>query len=119
VITMTQPDNLSEFIVRSDSGQDLVFKGRLLAHASSAPAKPTPRARWTELNIWETQAHAYVCQVLGCSTFLDEITFSRAEVYENAGGAADMFAKGGHHGWLAKQLLQAAGLERYAQLRVA
>jgi hypothetical protein len=109
----------SEFIVKSDNGPDPVFKGRLMAHASSAPPSTSTQARWTELNIWRTQGGSYVCQVLGCSTFLGEVTFSKAEAFRSEADAAAMFAKNGHHGWLAKSLLEMAGMERYAQLRVA
>lgn len=94
------------FLVQGGDNHDLQFTGRALASVNShRPGYP----RWTELNLFQTDAGAYVGQVVGRSTVDGETP----RYWCNSGPleeVLEMFTRDGILTWLGKELIEKSGV---------
>ena len=98
--------NYESHTVKAGNGPDLAFEGTLLGSVTSHRAG---NPRWTELSLFKTKAGSYVSQVIGKSSVAGE-----NNRYRSAHGTVDIalgiFKRNGDLTWLAKDLLEQAGI---------
>ena len=87
-----------------DKGPDIRFAGELLAQATTY--KPNAK-RWTELQLYRTEAGQYVCVEIGLTRVPGEKTRRSAEVAKDEAEVREFF----EYGWLAKELYRRAGID--------
>ena len=100
------------FVVRRDGAANLQFRGELVAEASSSPDRARSgfsgnTGRWTELALYRTVGGNYVCSQIGRTQWQGEHDRRDAVVCADAVSVVEYFG----HGWLAKELYAAAGIE--------
>lgn len=93
------------FLYASD-GQEVVHRAQVLASVSSYSPEASP-TRWSVLTLYENSEGKLLCQETGRTKVPGEIT--RYQLTQ-AGSEQDLIAAVGH-GWLAKRLYDAAGIE--------
>ena len=96
-----------EFTLKKDGDIDCMFRGVLLAHASSmSTAKNSGKQRWSELSLYKTDKGLWVCYRIGRSSIPGERSLYTYEIFESVEDVATFFG----FGWLAKELYDTAGL---------
>lgn len=101
--TLTAPEK-RPYRVPRNNGADIRFTGELLAFASS---RKTGSTRWSELNLYRTEAGALICEEIGRSTAKGESDLRQAEVAMSDDDVVEFFGDG----WLAKKLYAQAGID--------
>ena len=103
------------YTLTRDGERDLRFTGELIAEVSSGEASGPRTTRWTELALYRVASSSgpYVLQVVGCSRRDGERDCFAAYMCEHESAVVDALKQdnGGELGWLAKRLLEAAGIE--------
>lgn len=96
-----------EYTLKKDGDIDCMFRGQILAHASSRPtAIKAGKQRWSELSLYKTDKGLWVCYRIGRSSIPGERSLYTYEIFESVEDVATFFG----FGWLAKELYDTAGL---------
>lgn len=103
---------MEQFIVKRDGERDLKFVGEKIASVSSSSNNASSSysgstGRWTELTLYRTKGGKYVCQQIGRTCWQGEKDRYSGLVCETADKVAEFFG----HGWLAKELYEAAEMD--------
>ena len=110
--------NIQEFepiVVHGGNTPDLTFNGTLLASVSSY--RPGYN-RYTELRLYKTEAGAYVGQALGLSDLPGEVPRYRSS-HGDIDTVLSIFKRDNQLSWLAKELLEEAGMSGLAMQQIA
>jgi hypothetical protein len=86
-----------------DNEPNLRFNGELLASIAS----DNEAGRWTELELYRTQAGKFVCHQVGRTQWDGEVDRYTGKVCDTLQEVKDFFG----HRWLAKQLYESASIE--------
>jgi len=97
---------MREFTIHRSSDMPLIFKGEVLASASTfAPAKK----RWTECMLYLSDSGRFVSHSTGKSKMPNEIDIVNAQAFTNVVDAVNFFRdRNGRLSWLTSQIVRGA-----------
>jgi hypothetical protein len=102
----------------NDGARDVVFDGEELAEASSRSASGSRQNRWTELRLFRSEGGTLILKIVGRTLWQGEsdrhevvLCGTSGEGGEEAVVTALMAGNGGRLSDLAKDLLEASGIE--------
>jgi|SRR5690554_882060 len=109
---------MQEYFIKTVGAPDVSFCGELLATASSENIASKMRgkknnSRWTVLELYKTEAGAFVCVNIGRSSKPGEVDQAKVEVVETEKAVIDFFGQG----WLSKELYETAGIENVIRIK--
>jgi hypothetical protein len=105
-------NDMEQFIVKRDGKRDLKFAGEKLATVSSSANNARSDysgspGRWTELTLYRTAAGKYVCSQIGYTSWQGEKDRYSGQTCDAVDQIQEFFG----HGWLAKELYEAADID--------
>ena len=96
-----------DYTLANDGKQDISFSGESIASANSkAPSGPRS-SRWTELELFRTEAGALICHRISQSQWQGEGSTYETEIVANEEEVVSFFGLGN----LAKELYSEAGID--------
>jgi hypothetical protein len=100
---------LKEFEVERDNEPNIVFRGELVASASSLTSDSI---RWTVLNLWRTVGGKFICQKIGHSRYQGEVSRYKGAICSDHQAVIAFFG----YSEIAKELFAKAGIESAVQV---
>jgi hypothetical protein len=111
-MTDNDDDDVQTYRVKRDGEPDLRFIGRKRAEVWSGGDHSRPNysgstGRWTELALYQVKNGKYICTSIGRTQWQGEHDRYTAIVCDTEAAVVEFFG----HGWLAKRLYDAAGID--------
>lgn len=105
-------NDMKTITLRNDNAPDVRFTGELMAEVASNPNNASGyysghTGRWTELELYRTAGGRFVGRSVGRTQWQGEHDRHKVEVCDDVAGVVKFFG----HGWLAKDLYEAAGID--------
>ena len=108
-----------KYLVKRDNQRDLRITGEQLATASSHHYQGDRQNRWTELELYKTESGKYVIATIGRTCWQGESDYHTAVICDTEQEVIRALENDEHSeglGWLAKELLDEAGIDHAEEL---